>query len=183
MDNEAPKLFIALVHYPVYNKARELVASSLTTLNLHDLARIAVTCGTRGLYIVTPLRRQQELARDVITHWTKGYGAVYNPTRAEALQHIRVVAALDGVKSDIIKQCGIAPHYIATDARQFPGRVSYTDLRQKLWEPGSAFLIVAWDSMGTFRRTNSSLQVYFGPNIRANLIQPSSSTCCSRHYA
>lgn len=167
MDNETPKLFIALVHYPVYNKARQLVASSLTTLNLHDLARIAVTYGTRGLYIVTPLHRQQELAREVITHWTKGYGAVYNPTRAEALQHIRVVDTLDGVKSDIIKQCGIAPHYIATDARQFPGRVSYTDLRQKLLQPDSAFLLLlgtAWGlSEELIRHCQYILAPIYGP--------------------
>ena len=147
MTNEAPRLFVALIHFPVYNKARQIVASSLTTLNLHDLARITVTYGTLGLYVVTPLRRQQELANDVITHWTEGYGAVYNPTRAEALQHLRVVDTLDQVEYDIVRQCGIVPHYIATDARQFPGRVSYADLRQKLWEPGSVFLLLfgtAW---------------------------------------
>lgn len=148
MGNEAPRIFVALVHFPVYNKARQLVASSLTTLNLHDLARITVTYGTCGLYIVTPLRRQQELAHDVIAHWTEGYGSVYNPTRAKALQHLCVVDTLDDVERDIIRRCGITPQYIATDARPFPGRVSYSVLREKLWQPGAAFLLLLGTAWG-----------------------------------
>ncbi len=167
MANETPRVFVALIHFPVYNKAHQIVASSLTTLNLHDLARITVTYGMLGLYVVTPLRRQQELANDVITHWTEGYGAVYNPTRAEALQHLRVVDTLDQVEYDIVRQCGIAPHYIATDARQFPGRVSYADLRQKLWEPGSVFLLLfgtAWGlSDELINRCKYILTPIYGP--------------------
>lgn len=148
MGNEVPRIFVALVHFPVYNKARQLVASSLTTLNLHDLARVTVTYGICGLYIVTPLRRQQELANDVITHWTEGYGSVYNPTRAEALQHLCVVDTLDQVERDIIRRCGITPQYIATDARPFPGRVSYAALRKKLRDPGTAFLLLLGTAWG-----------------------------------
>ena len=86
MPSDSPQLFVALLHFPVYNKAREIVATSLTTLNLHDLARLTATYGASGCYVVTPLQRQRELARQMITHWTQGYGATYNPTRAEALQ-------------------------------------------------------------------------------------------------
>ena len=85
MSHDSPQLFIALLHFPVYNKAREIVATSLTTLNLHDLARLTATYGTSGCYVVTPLQRQRELAHQMIAHWTQGYGATYNPTRAEAL--------------------------------------------------------------------------------------------------
>jgi tRNA (guanine37-N1)-methyltransferase len=76
MANDAPQLFVALLHFPVYNKAREIVATSLTTLNLHDLARLTATYGASGCYVVTPLQRQRELARQIITHWTHGYGHV-----------------------------------------------------------------------------------------------------------
>lgn len=173
MDNETPRIFVALVHFPVYNKARQVVASSLTTLNLHDLARVTVTYGTCGLYIVTPLRRQQELANDVITHWTEGYGSVYNPTRAEALQHVCVVDTLDDVKRDIVRRCGITPHYIATDARPFPGRVSYTGLRKKLREPGTAFLLLlgtAWGlSEELIRQCQHILAPIYGPTAYNHL--------------
>jgi hypothetical protein len=145
---ECPKVFVALVHFPVYNKARQIVATSLTTLNLHDLARLTVTYGAQGLYVVTPLRRQQELARHVVAHWTQGYGAVYNPTRAEAFQSLRVVDSLEVVEQDIVRRCGVTPHYIATDARRFPRGISYAELRQKLWEPGRVFLLLLGTGWG-----------------------------------
>lgn len=148
MASEGPKVFVALVHFPVYNKARQVVATSLTTLNLHDLARLAVTYGTQGCYVVTPLRRQQELARQVITHWTQGYGAVYNPTRAEALQHLQIVDNLEALEHDIIQRCGVVPRYIATDARRFPGGISYVALRQILWEQRAVFLLLLGTGWG-----------------------------------
>ncbi len=134
MSSDYPQMFVALLHFPVYNKARQVVATSLTTLNLHDLARLAATYGTPGCYVVTPLQRQRELARQMIVHWTQGYGATYNPTRAEALQHIQVVEHLEAVEQDILQRCGMAPRTIATDARQFPQCISYPALRQLIWQ-------------------------------------------------
>jgi hypothetical protein len=141
-------LFVALIHFPVYNKERQVVATSLTTLNLHDLARLAVTYGTSGCYIVTPLRRQQELARQMITHWTDGYGAVYNPTRAEALQRLWIVDSLTTLENDITHRCGVPPRYIATDARRFPGSISYVALRQILREQDGVFLLLLGTGWG-----------------------------------
>src|SRR5262249_2547124 len=120
MPSEYPQMFVALLHFPVYNKARQVVATSLTTLNLHDLARLTATYGTPGCYVVTPLQRQRELACQMIVHWTQGYGATYNPTRAEALQPIHVVEHLEAVAQDIGQRVGMDPRAIATDARQFP---------------------------------------------------------------
>ena len=57
MNHDRPQLFVALLHYPVYNKSREVVATSLTTINLHDLARLITTYGALGCYVVTPFRR------------------------------------------------------------------------------------------------------------------------------
>jgi hypothetical protein len=148
MVTACPKLYIALIHFPVYNKTRQVVATSLTTLNLHDLARLTVTYGTQGCYVVTPLQRQQELAQHVIAHWTQGYGAVYNPTRAEALQHLHIVASLEALEHDIVQRCGVVPRYIATDARPFPGRISYPALREILWEHEAVFILLLGTGWG-----------------------------------
>ena len=51
-----PRFFVALLHYPVYNKSREVVATSLTTINLHDLARLVTTYGVTGCYVVNAVR-------------------------------------------------------------------------------------------------------------------------------
>ena len=164
---EGPRMFVALVHFPVYNKARQIVATSLTTLNLHDLARVTVTYGVGGLFVVTPLQRQQELAKHVIDHWTQGYGAVYNPTRAKALQTLDVVDDLEAVERYIVRRCGVVPRYVATDARRFARSISYATLRRKLREPGAVFLLLLGTGWGLsealIARCDYVLDPIYGP--------------------
>ena len=163
MSSDYPQMFVALLHFPVYNKARQVVATSLTTLNLHDLARLAATYGTPGCYVVTPLQRQRELARQMIVHWTQGYGATYNPTRAEALQHIQVVEHLEAVEQDILQRCGMAPRTIATDARQFPQCISYMALRQLIWQRRDAFLLLLGTGWGLAEEMMTQCEYILAP--------------------
>ena len=145
-----PLFFVALLHYPVYNKRLEVVATSLTTINLHDLARLVTTYGVTGCYVVTPLESQRELAGRMVTHWTEGYGAAYNPTRGEALQNMCLVGGLAEVELDITSRCGHAPRTIASDARQVPGCTSYADMRQIIWgwRRNEAFLLLLGTGWG-----------------------------------
>ena len=75
----------ALVHFPVYNKSKEVIVSSVTTLDVHDISRVCRTYGVGTFYVITPLKTQQELVERLISHWLTGFGAEYNPTRREAL--------------------------------------------------------------------------------------------------
>ncbi len=88
------------------NKKGDVISSALTTIDLPDIARASITFGVRGFYVVTPLTDHQELAGQVISHWTEGVGGELNPFRKEALELIRVVANFDGVKEDIEKERG-----------------------------------------------------------------------------
>ena len=49
------RLYIGLVHYPVYNKNRLRIASAITNFDLHDLSRAARTYGVKKFYVITPL--------------------------------------------------------------------------------------------------------------------------------
>src|SRR3989338_3718180 len=40
-------LFICLVHHPVTNKRGDVVATSITTFDLHDIARSSITFGVK----------------------------------------------------------------------------------------------------------------------------------------
>ena len=40
-----PRLYLALVHYPVVNRRGEVIVSALINLDLHDIARAAKTFG------------------------------------------------------------------------------------------------------------------------------------------
>ena len=155
-SNTRPQFFVALLHYPVYNKSREVVATSLTTINLHDLARLATTYGVTGCYVVTPFERQRQLACRMVSHWTEGYGAAYNPTRAEALENISLVDSLAVAVQDIKNRCGRTPYTIASDARKVPGNTAYGNMRDIVWGRDEAFLLLlgtGWglteDLMGT----------------------------------
>jgi len=143
-----PHFFVALLHYPVHNKSREIVATSLTTINLHDLARLITTYGVSGCYVATPFERQRELASRIVSHWTEGYGAAYNPTRGEALQNLCVAGSLAEVVQDIASHCGRTPRTIASDARRVPGCTAYPDMREIIWKRSEAFLLLLGTGWG-----------------------------------
>ncbi len=123
---------MALVHYPVYNKAREIVVSSVTTLDVHDSSRICRTFGIGTLYIVTPLKTQQNLVDRIISHWKSGYGATYNPTRKEALLTSQVKNSLEDVVADITETSGQRPKTIVTHARDQSRSIGYDVMRNEL---------------------------------------------------
>ena len=52
---------VALLHYPVYNRQRQIIISSVTNLDIHDIARAALTYGVHRFYLVTPLKDQLQL--------------------------------------------------------------------------------------------------------------------------
>jgi tRNA (guanine37-N1)-methyltransferase len=110
------RLYVGLVHFPVYNKNGDRIASAITTFDLHDLSRLAKTYGVKRLYVITPLEDQQDLAERVIRHWTEGYGATYNPNRKEALELVKVCASIDECARDVTAAEGERPLLLSTDA-------------------------------------------------------------------
>jgi hypothetical protein len=141
------RLYIGLVHYPVYNKNREKIASAITNFDLHDLSRLARTYGAKRLFIITPLKNQHVLAERISAHWITGYGAGYNVHRKEALKTIDVVASVEDALGAIRDVEGSQPLIVATDAsRQPERRINYSKLRGILGSERSVFLIfgTAW---------------------------------------
>jgi len=110
------RLYIGLLHYPVYNKNYERIASSITNFDLHDLSRLAKTYGLKGFFVITPLEDQQRLADRILRHWTIGYGARYNRHRKEALELIKISSSIEESLKEIKDIEGEKPLIIATDA-------------------------------------------------------------------
>jgi hypothetical protein len=133
---------IALVHFPVYNKQGDIVTSSVTTLDVHDISRICRTYDVGTFYVVTPLETQQKLVKRMMEHWLKGYGAEYNPTRKEALLNTRVVNVLDEAVADITQNRGKPPRTVVSSAKQFPQSRSYQETRAALNEDHSHLLVL-----------------------------------------
>ncbi len=134
-------IHLALVHFPVYNKGGEIVTSSVTTLDVHDISRACRTYAVESFYVVTPLKTQQALVDRIIGHWVTGYGAEYNPTRKEALLQTRVKSSLREAVADIDERFGGKTRTVVTDAKRFPNSIGYDRMKEEL-QGGGQFLLV-----------------------------------------
>ena len=133
-------VYLAIIHYPVLDKRGDTVATSLTNLELHDVARSCMTFGVELCYIVSPLRRQTSIAEKLIEHWESGYGARYNPDRAQALAKIRIVGSIDEMMREI--RAAGSPVVIGTSSRQGSELVNYEELRAWIQKDDRPFLLV-----------------------------------------
>jgi hypothetical protein len=145
--------YIALLHYPVYDKNREVVRTSLTPIDLHDIARAGRTYGVQAFYIVTPLRSQRILARLIIDHWDTGWGATYNPTRKEAVALIRIAETLGDVIREVTYEWGEPPMIVATGAQLVSPDLRYRELAQRITTGQKAYLILFGTGWGLVEET------------------------------
>jgi tRNA (guanine37-N1)-methyltransferase len=136
------RVYVALLHYPVYDKHHRVVTSAVTNMDIHDIARSARTYGIGGFYVVTPVKTLQKLARKIIEHWQHGYGSQYNATRKEALALAKIKDTLDDAVIDIERECGEKPRLVATSARPRENRTSFAQLREMLISDTHPFLIL-----------------------------------------
>jgi hypothetical protein len=116
-----PSVALALVHHPIIDRRGDLVATAVTNLDIHDLARTARTYGVSRFYLVTPLEEQQRLVKRIIEHWREGYGASYNPHRAEAFRLVTTVASLEDAMLDWQGETGRQLRPILTGAARTDG--------------------------------------------------------------
>ena len=159
-------LSIALAHYPVRNKNGETIASAVTNLDVHDLARLAKTYGVERCYVVSPLKDQTDLIRKLVDHWVSGHGATYNPKRKAALETVRIMDDFDAVESDVQQRSGSVPTWVATGARGRPNTIGFPELRSRL-KDGSPVVLVfgtAWGLTETYLdQTDFVLEPIQGP--------------------
>jgi hypothetical protein len=126
-----PALFIALIHYPVVDRNGRIVASAITSLDLHDLARSARTYGVSAFYVVHPVPEQREFASNVIGHWLNSHGRQHDSRRREALELVRIVPDLESALADAENAAGGYPLIVHTSARAV-GHISYAAMRARL---------------------------------------------------
>jgi tRNA (guanine37-N1)-methyltransferase len=155
--SEAPQahVYLALLHYPVYDKNRQVVTTAVTNMDIHDISRSGRTYGVRGFYVVTPVKALQKLALKIIDHWETGYGSQYNVTRKQALEITRIANTLDDAIIDIEREAGEKPAIIVTSARPTANRTSFTALRDMLKKKARPFLIVFGTGWGLTETTFS----------------------------
>jgi hypothetical protein len=136
------KVYIALLHYPMYNKRKDIITTSVTNLDLHDISRVARTYDVEGFFIVHPSPSQHRLTREIVAYWQEGYGGSYNPDRKDAFDLLRTVNNLEEVISVIKNETGLNPVTIATDAKIGPQSISYKQIKNEIFNSEQVFLIL-----------------------------------------
>jgi len=134
----ADRCYAILLHHPVLDRHGTVVTSSVTNLDIHDIARSATTYGLAGYLPVTPVAAQREKIVGMAETWRQIAAAEATDNRYEALAVIDVAADLDAALALIEKRCGQRVHAIATSAK--PHRslplIGHADLRRELLSGG-----------------------------------------------
>ncbi len=144
--NSGFSLWISLIHYPVLNREGDVIATAITNLDVHDIARSARTYGIRRYYLVTPIERQRVLADRIVEHWCVGHGAERVPERAEALKLVRTSLALEEVIAEITEEIGTRPLIVSSCARPGKATIGFPQLAERLQssEPVLLLLGTGW---------------------------------------
>lgn len=137
-----PPVYIALIHYPVLNKRGDVVTTSITNFDLHDLGRTAKTYGVLSYFIVTPNLAQQNMARFIRDHWSEGPGGEYNPSRKQAVELMKMTTDLAETRLTIQNIHGNPAKLVATSARKSKNNISFNRLREELRGSKNPYLIL-----------------------------------------
>lgn len=160
-------LSVALIHFPVVDKNGEIVTSSITNLDLHDIARSCRTYGIDKFYVVHPTKTLRRLAQRILEHWDHGYGSTYNPNRKDALSTIALMPEFEDVIADIEARTKKLPEVIVTSARNAPGVTSYEAMRGTLRTTTTPQLLLFGTGWGMadelMNRANTRLAPICGP--------------------
>ncbi len=118
-------MYVALAHWPCLDKNGDEVATAITNLDIHDLARLCLTYGVDTLYIVHPYQSQRDFARKIMDHWLNGFGGEYNPIRKRAFEIVKLVPDIETVK----KETGA--FMVGTTAKKLESAMSWQKVKEQ----------------------------------------------------
>lgn len=150
------------MHYPVVNKAGDVITAAVTNLDLHDISRAVRTFGVRKFFVVTPLSDQQELVGRIISHWVEGLGSTYNPDRREALERIQVENSIDEVIKRIRRAHGERPKTVVTSAKKGQWNIGFKDFK-RLMKSGPPYVLTFGTAWGLSEQFVSSADYVLKP--------------------
>jgi tRNA (guanine37-N1)-methyltransferase len=142
----ASRTHLLLAHHPVVDRTGAEVTSSVTNLDIHDLARSAATYGLAGTIAITPIALQREKIAHIIEVWLAEAAALAAHGRASpgpglpsghrshALAAVEARASIEEALGAIASQHGAPPLVVATSARLHAGppTLGFPELRTLL---------------------------------------------------
>ncbi len=122
-DIYVPRLAIGLVHHPILDREKKVVATNVTNFDIHDIARASTVMGVEKYYIIHPMKEQLMFVERILDHWRVGQGAKFNPYRRTALNPVKTAESFEKAYQDWGVKDAIT---IATHARPVSGTKSYS---------------------------------------------------------
>lgn len=124
------RIYIALIHYPVYDKNSRIITSSIVPYDIVDISRASKTFGVKSFYVIHPFKNQRNTIKRIINFWTKEEGSFYNLDRKEALSLVKVKRNLNEALLDIEKIEKRKPKIILTSAKKYEKSIDYQVLKK-----------------------------------------------------
>ncbi len=138
-----PPHYAALMHTNVMLPDNREGTTSVTSIDIHDIARSARTYNLKNYFIVTPLEDQQKIVKKLLDFWQTGSGVAYNNNRHDALNQVRLEDSLDSVVQEIEKREGKKPLLIGTSARESaPEKIIFYYDQEKVWHEKRPVLFI-----------------------------------------
>ncbi|MDR3258546.1 MAG: RNA methyltransferase [Fusobacteriaceae bacterium] len=135
-------IYLALVHYPVYNKNKEVVCTSVTNFDIHDISRSCRTYDIKEYHLIIPAIAQKMLTERIISYWQSGIGGNFNKNREEAFKHTCVLETIEKSIDKIARENNRDPIIITTSARSFPNSISFSALSKKIKNDDAPYLLL-----------------------------------------
>lgn len=153
-------VYIALLHFPVYNKKKEVVTTCITGFDLHDIARSCCTYGIKKYFVVNPISAQRQFAERVLNHWMAEESLEFNPTRVEAFNLISVKKDLKDVIEEVSKAG--SPIVVATSAKA-KGSYPYEKLSEDIRRSKRPYLIIFGTGYGLCNEVIDGADIVLSP--------------------
>lgn len=154
-----PHHYCVLLHNDVMMPNNCPGTSSVTSIDIHDIARSGATYGIKKYFIVTRLEAQQKIVEKFLSFWHNEDSSKINASRAFALQNVVVVSELSDVLRIIEEEEGKKPITVVTSSRKHISHhamISYHE-QGKVWKHGRPVVFI----FGTAHGINPELMNTF----------------------
>ena len=147
---------IALLHFPVLDRQGATVTSAITNLDVHDIARSAMTYGLSVYYVIHPIPAQRQLVERIKEHWISGSGGKRIPDRVAPMRLVTVLANLEEAIRDFADGQAMWIWTTSAASVHMDQCLTYQRAATLLGEPGPPVLLVFGTGWGLAQNIHDS---------------------------
>lgn len=161
-----PNHYVTVLHSDVLLRGGLVGNTSVTSLDIHDIARSCATYGIKNYFLASKLEDQKKIVNTLLDFWKKGFGAEYNVHRHEAVKSIELKNSLEEAVQSIKEKEGKEPILVATSAKDFGPEKSITYFDQaKVWSQDRPVLLVFGTGHGLSPAVMDRCDYFLGPVV------------------